>query len=55
MAAILLAVLAALTGVGAKVHAAEVAGVLIEPGARVAGVDLALNGAGLRKLFLADV
>ena len=48
-------VFAALTVPGGMVHAAEVAGVRIEPGARVAGVDLALNGAGLRKLFLADV
>ena len=37
------------------VHAADVAGVRVDPRARVAGVDLALNGAGLRQLFFTDV
>ncbi len=37
------------------VRAAEVAGVRIDPGARVGGVDLALNGAGLRQRFMVDV
>jgi len=35
--------------------AAEVSGVRVDPQARVAGVELALNGAGLRRLFLANV
>lgn len=35
--------------------AAEVSGVRVDPRARVAGVELALNGAGLRRLFLANV
>lgn len=46
---------AVMTVPGSIVLAADVAGVQVEPGVRVAGVDLALNGAGLRKLFLADV
>lgn len=37
------------------VHAAEIAGVRVDPKARVAGIDLALNGAGLRQLFFTDV
>jgi len=37
------------------VHAVEIAGVRVDPKARVAGIDLALNGAGLRQLFFTDV
>ena len=55
MAALVFSVLVLLCVPGGGAWAADVAGVPVEPGARVAGVDLALNGAGLRKLFLADV
>lgn len=37
------------------VRAAEIAGVRIDPLARVGGAELPLNGAGLRRMFLADV
>ncbi len=40
---------------GGYVHAAEIAGVRVAPDARVADVDLVLNGAGLRRLFRANV
>ena len=40
---------------GDCVHAAEIAGIRVEPGVRVGGVDLVLNGAGLRQRFMTDV
>jgi len=40
---------------GAIVRAVEVAGIQVDPKARVGGVDLSLNGAGLRRLFMVDV
>lgn len=40
---------------GHAVQAAEVAGVQIAPAARVGGIDLVLNGAGLRQKFMVDV
>ncbi len=45
-------VLLAMPGAG---RATEVAGVKVDPLARVGGVALPLNGAGLRRMFLADV
>ena len=36
-------------------HAADLAGVKLDPQVRVAGVELPLNGAGMRRMFLADV
>ena len=36
-------------------HAAEVAGVRLDPHVRIGGVELPLNGAGLRRMFLTDV
>lgn len=37
------------------VHGAEVAGIRVEPEARVGGIKLVLNGAGLRQKFMVDV
>jgi hypothetical protein len=37
------------------VHGAEVAGVRVDPEARVGGIKLVLNGAGLRQKFMVDV
>ncbi|MEN9783210.1 MAG: hypothetical protein RJA24_553 [Pseudomonadota bacterium] len=36
-------------------HGAEIAGVRIDPEARVGGIKLVLNGAGLRQKFMVDV
>ncbi len=36
-------------------HAADIAGVKLDPQVRVGGVELPLNGAGLRRMFLTDV
>jgi len=36
-------------------QAAEVAGIRVETKARVAGADLVLNGAGLRRMFFTDI
>lgn len=36
-------------------HAADLAGVKLDPHVRVGGVDLPLNGAGLRRMFFTDV
>jgi len=48
--------LCALIAIGAGgAHAAEVAGIKVETRARVAGADLVLNGAGLRKMFFTDI
>ena len=40
---------------GAFVQAVEVAGIQVDPLARVGGIDLPLNGAGVRRLFMVDV
>jgi hypothetical protein len=40
---------------GNAVHGAEVAGIRIDPEARVGGINLVLNGAGLRQKFMVDV
>lgn len=52
-AGLLLCALIAIGPGGAR--AAEVAGIRVETKARVAGVDLVLNGAGLRKMFFTDI
>jgi hypothetical protein len=53
--AIASAVLAIIALPGDLVRAAEIAGVRIETKVRVGGVDLALNGVGLRQRFMVDV
>jgi hypothetical protein len=54
MAAVKLAVFALIEAVG-YAHAAEVAGVRIDANARVGGIELELNGAGLRQRFATKV
>lgn len=54
-AAALLINVALLIVPGGVVCAAEVAGVRVAPTARVGGVDLVLNGAGLRRFLFVDV
>jgi hypothetical protein len=55
MAAVVFTKFALLTFPGGHVHAADVAGVRVDAVANVGGVALALNGAGLRQRFAADV
>jgi len=55
IAAIVCTTLLLLTPAGNAVHGAEVAGVRIDPEARVGGIKLVLNGAGLRQKFMVDV
>ena len=55
IAAVVCAKFALMSVPGGFVRAAEIAGVPIAPGARVGGVDLVLNGAGLRQRFTVDV
>jgi len=54
LAAVAFAAIASLVVPGAG-RATEVAGVKVDPLVRVGGVALPLNGAGLRRMFLADV
>jgi hypothetical protein len=54
MAAVKLAVFALIEAVG-YAHAAEVAGVRIDANARVGGIELELNGAGLRQRFATKI
>jgi long-chain acyl-CoA synthetase len=55
LAAIVFAKFALTTIPSGFLHAAEVAGVKVDPKVRVGGVDLVLNGAGLRRRFMTDV
>lgn len=55
VAAIVFAAFALISAPGGFVDAAEVAGVQLDPRVHVAGTELELNGAGLRRRFMADV